>query len=192
MVSLAIMGLITAVVVFNQGDLSDTISLSNVANGISLDARRAQTYGVSVKQLEQTSFNAAYGLNFDLTDTGSNATYASFGGTTLVNGFYDPPGHCFVISGNTKCNVINRLPRGNIITKMCLINLAGSCLSVPKIEVSYIRPNPSASIAATSFDGTFIDFTSSPDSLAASIEITSPKGHKKTVYLYKTGQISVQ
>jgi prepilin-type N-terminal cleavage/methylation domain-containing protein len=47
LVSLTIMSLLTAIVVFNQSDFADQTALSNSANDLELALREVQTYGTS-------------------------------------------------------------------------------------------------------------------------------------------------
>lgn len=190
-VSVAIIGLITAIVLFNQGDLSDTISLGNIASDISLETRQAQTYGISVKELAPASndFSIAYGVEFNINaGSGSTVAYMSFADRTSQNGYFDAPGTC-VFGGASECLKYNQITRGNTITKLCAIQASGACFSVGRMAVTYLRPNPSARIIFFNSSGVLITI---PGFIGASVEITSPKGHKKVIAIYNTGQISIQ
>ena len=82
MVSVAVIALVTAVIVYNQGDFSDKISLVNTASDIELQIREAQVYGVSVREFQPSSneFNFAYGVSINL-----NAFAGTLGPTSYVS-----------------------------------------------------------------------------------------------------------
>ncbi len=202
-VAIAIMGLITAVVVFKQGDLSDGISVDNVANDINLQIRQAQVYGISVRETAVGSnvFTTAYGVDFNKTTSGSFLgssasfyTFADGGGSSagVVNGFFDTWGTCVV--GTNECAGWNQLFRGNTISSLCVILANGTtCTSVGRIAITFLRPNPVARIVF--FDSTGSDLTNSPSFTGfqgAKIVISSPKGKTKTISVFTTGQVAIQ
>lgn len=198
LVAIAIMGLITAVVVFKQGDLSDSISVDNVANDINLQIRQAQVYGISVKETAVGSnvFTTAYGVDFNKTTSGtfigtgtSFYTFADGGGSPagVQNGYFDTWGTCVV--GTNECAGWNRLFRGNTITSLCAIESNGTCTSVGRVAVTFLRPNPSARMIFFNSSGSIVTF---PGFLGAKIVISSPKNKTKTISVFTTGQVSIQ
>ena len=189
LVVMGIMGLITGIVVFNQGDLSDTIALTNTANEISLETRQAQTFGISVKQFDAVSndFSIAYGMEFNISigDGGSNTAFTGFADNVTKNGYFDSPGSC---ATGSECLKVNRIGRGNIISGLCGVVQDGGCLPVSRVAVTYLRPDPSARILFFDSNGLIVSIN---NSVGAKIIITSPKGHQKRVTIYNTGQISI-
>jgi len=201
LVAIAIMGLLTAVVVFKQGDLSDSISVDNVANDINLQIRQAQVYGISVRETAVGSnvFTTAYGVDFNKTTSGSFIgsgasfyTFADGGGSPAgsQNGYFDTWGTCVV--GTNECAGWNQLLRGNTISSLCVILSNGTTYTpVKRIAVTFLRPNPKARIVF--FDTNKINVTSSfAGFLGAKIVISSPKGKTKTISVFNTGQVAIQ
>ncbi len=193
-VSVAIIVAITSVVIFNQDDLGDQTALNNVVNDIDVQIREAQVYGISVKEFSSNSsseFNIAYGVDFNISSGGNNSYFYTFADRgPQQNGYFDTFGTCN-LGGTSECVGWNRLVRGNTITKLCMIraNDVSCSPNVGRIAISFYRPNPDARMVFFNSAGTNIY---SQDALGARIEITSPKGKKKTVVVYKTGQIAIE
>src|SRR3989338_8163987 len=80
LISLGIIGIILTVVVSSQSDYTDTASISNLAEEISLTISEAQAYGIAVRELTPGSedFSVSYGLSFSLLEENSNSTYVFF------------------------------------------------------------------------------------------------------------------
>lgn len=191
LVSIAIIGIITGLVVFNHNDLTDEISVSNVANDISLQVRTAQVYGISVRELKPSSnqFFIAYGEDFNIANTGFFYAFADGGTGGTQNGYYDTPASC--VLGSSECLSQNYLTRGNTLFALCEIPATGSEVCSPtvsRIDVSFLRPDPSALFTFFNAGGSIVSY---PSAIGADIQVKSPKGLIKHVYIYKTGQISV-
>ena len=188
-VSTAIIGLIASIVVFNQGDFTDVIFLSNTAHNLALETRKAQIYGFATKEFRRAkSFTISYGVEFNVTNEstgGDNTVYTSFADSGAQNGYYDSPGTCLI----SECLMVNKIGRGNVISKLCALDSSGTCTQVGRISVTFKRPNADANIL-------FFDASNAPvlatGFQSGSIEITSPKGKKKTIVVYNSGQIAVQ
>jgi Tfp pilus assembly protein FimT len=193
-VSVSIIIVITVVVVFNQEDLGDQTALNNVVNNLDVQIREAQVYGISVKEFSTASneFNIAYGVDFNLANTGaSNNSFYTFGDRTNVNGYFDTFGTC-TIGGTSECVGWNKLARGTTISKICAIqaNAVEVCSNtVGRLAITFYRPNPTAKIVFFNSGGSLVTY---PGYLGARIEISSPKGKKKSVVVYTTGQIAIQ
>ena len=194
LISISIIGLITAIVVFNQSDFSDRLSLSNTVSEIDVLIREAQVYGVSVREFAPATseFNVAYGVSFNFNNTGSsNSSFLSFADRNPRNGYYDTPTTC-VVGSASECLGRSNLLRGNTITSICVIqsNNATQCApTVGRFDVTFLRPNPDARFAFFNNSGNQISY---PNHKGAQVEITSPKGKKQYIFIYTTGQISVQ
>src|SRR3989344_4739965 len=67
MISLTIVTLIMGVILFNYSTFNDNLALSAAMQETSLVIRKAQTYGLSVKEVVVGGgqFNSAYGVKFD-------------------------------------------------------------------------------------------------------------------------------
>ncbi len=191
---ISIIALITAVVVFNQSDFADNISLTNTANEIELQIREAQVYGISVREFVPTSneFYIAYGASFNLNNAGSsNNSFIYFADRNPLNGVYNTPTTC-VADGTTECLSRVRLQRGNIISNICVIQSTGSEVCAPtlgRFDVTFLRPNPNAKIIFYNGSGGQVTY---PNHRGVRIELRSPKNRTISVYVYSTGQVSIQ
>lgn len=194
LISLAIIALITGAVVFNQSDYSDRLSLSNAANDMVLDIRQAQIYGVSVREFAPgtSEFNLAYGISFNIGNPGSsNTSYILFADRAPSNGYYDTPLTCLP-GALSECLDRSTLTRGNTITNLCVVKNDNSTQCAPspgRIDITFLRPNPNANIIFFNNAGNQVSFGNYK---GAKIELTSPHGLKKYVYIYTTGQVSIQ
>jgi prepilin-type N-terminal cleavage/methylation domain-containing protein len=203
LVSISIIGVITAIVVFNQGDFSDRVSLNNVANEIDLQIREAQVYGTSVREYKPSTseFNVAYGVHFNLGNTGSsNSSFISFVDRSPQDGLYGTPTlACTPFTApSPECVSRYNLTRNNTITDLCVIKDTGDSTTacyktalIGRIDITFVRPNPNAVINFFKNDGTSANSLYS-NFLGAKIELTSPKSNKQYIYIYTTGQISIQ
>lgn len=193
LIVISIIGLITAVVVFNQSDFSDQLALASTADEIELQIREAQVYSIGVRQhADNTDFSVAYGVSFNLNTGGaSNNSFLYFADLDPKNNVYNTPTQC-IADGSTEC--IGRIPlaRGNIISNICVIQDSGNeqCMpSVSRLDITFARPNPNARIIFYNGTGGQATFSNSN---GARIEITSPKGQKKNIKVYTSGQIAIE
>lgn len=204
LISLAIIGLITSIVVFNQGDFSDQVSLSNVVNEIDLQIREAQAYGISVKEYIPSSneFNVAYGVDFNLIAGlgGGNTSFISFVDRNPQDGVYGTPtSACVPVSVSTpECLFRFNLSRNNTISNLCVVKsdstetcYADVTTPIARIDVTFLRPNPGARIAFYNNSGTSVNSTYS-GFRGAKIQLRSPKGKTQNVYIYTTGETEIR
>ncbi len=198
LVSIGIMLLITGVVLLSQGKYSSNISLTNLANDISLSIRQAQIYGVSVKELSTGSgdFSSAYGVDFNTTVSGSNTAYIFFADRgTPKNSYYDNAWSC-PIGGTSECLEKINLTSGNTISRLCIIrkNDNGVCANssgvlVDHIDITFIRPSNAANILYFNNGG---QIPGNSNYIGAEITVSSASGLTRSVVVYETGQISVR
>lgn len=194
LVSVAIIGVITSVVVFNQQDFTDQVALSNTMSEISLQIREAQTYGVSVREFNTGTqeFNLGYGVSFNINNTPglSNSSYIYFADrpSTSNNGTFDTPGSCLP-GPSSECLSRVYLTRGNTITQLCALLSDNTCPTVARLDISFFRPYPNARIIFFNNAGTIVPF---PTAQAGKIEITTPSGKVQNIVVYTTGQIAIE
>ena len=201
LVTLAIIGFITAIVMYNQSDFSDRVSLGNTANDIDLQIREMQTFGTSVRETSPSSneFANAYGVNFILSGTGaSNSSFTVFADRNIKTGSYDSAGvTCTPLTGSTpECLSKFNLTRNNIISDLCVVqsNNAEACYSgatVGRIDITFLRPNPDANIKFYNSSGTLLNGTY-PNFKGAKIQIKSPLNHTTNIYVFTTGEVYIQ
>ncbi len=193
LISVSIMGLITGIVVFNQGEFSDNIALSNVVNEMELQIREAQVYGTGVREFSPgtNEFDAAYGVSFNIGSAGaSNSSYISFADRGLQNGYFNTPASCQP-GPSSECIRVHNLTRNNIITDLCVIQSNNSTVcnpTVARVDITFNRPDPVAKIKFFNASGGVTNFV---NHRGAQIEITSPKNKVMTIQVYTTGQIAI-
>ena len=166
LVSVGIFTLITTAAVFNNAQFNGNVVLSNLAYEVALSVRQAQFYGITVKQSSTNTFDAGYGINFNMS---TPTSYLLFEDRPTPNKTYD--------SGEALETYVLR--KGNFISKICLSQSA-ACSSSPSVDISFVRPNPDA----------FIRYAGNSYS-KAEICVSSPSGNKRKVVIESTGQISV-
>ena len=192
LVSISIMLVITSVVLFNQGSYTSAISLTNLANDISLTIRQAQIYGVSVAELQTGSndFSSAYGVDFNISNTGSNNAYIFFADRGAVkDGYYDGPWSC-PVGGSSECLQKSNTTTGNTISKLCLLytNSPKDC-TLSRVDITFLRPNTDANMVFFNSGGGIM---SPVNVLGAEVDIVSTSGGAHSIVVYTTGQISVK
>lgn len=177
LVSLGIFTVITTVAVVNNNNFNSSILLTNLAYEVGLSVRQAQFYGIAVRRSSTASFDAGYGIHFDLTDP---RTYYLFEDRTIDH-----------ICDATECASVNlvesfKLQKGNFISKICVSGSSGLECTSPsgfqKVDISFVRPNPDAYITRNSVSGNYT---------TAEICVASPSGTKRRVIVESTGQIAV-
>jgi len=166
LVSVAIFTLITTTAVFNNAQFNGNVILTNLAYEVALSVRQAQFYGITVKQSSTNTFDAGYGINFNIA---TPAAYILFEDKPTPNKVYD---------AGESLETFN-LRKGNFISKICLTQTT-TCSSASSVDISFVRPNPDAYIRSA---GTFYS--------KAEICVSSPLGNKRKVIIESTGQISV-
>lgn len=181
MVSVAIVGVISAVVIFNYSKFNDNISLSSATQEIAVAIREAQTYGLSVKETSIGSgqFGSAYGIYFEPDDPSHYFVFVDLDGSNT----FDIGSGCG--SGSTECIEKFTLRNGARITSICDAMTCPPESSVKKLNIVFLRPNPDALIYFTNNGG---QIKSGP-STRARIILTSTKGTTVTVTVESTGQV---
>ncbi|MEO8638164.1 MAG: type II secretion system protein [Candidatus Taylorbacteria bacterium] len=167
--------LTTAVLIKNSRFQSDLI-ITNLAYEIALTIRQAQTYGINVKAYDSTSFNYAYGVHFDVGTSAAKEKFQLFVDLDDSNVYTEDP--LEEVSAF-------QLKAKNVISDLCVYQVSsggvGDC-TIDFVDITFKRPEPEALICIG---------TDSCEAKRAVIEVTSPKGVKRTVEVKSTGQISV-
>lgn len=181
LVSIAIVGVITTVVIFNYSKFNDGLALSSATQEIAVAVREAQVYGLSVKEVSVGSgqFASAYGIYFE---PSTPLNYYVFADLDASNTF-DIGSGCG--SGSTECIEKFTLRNGISITSICDASDCPPHPSVKKLNIVFLRPNPDALIYFTNNGGAI----QAGPSTRARIILTSAKGNTITVTVESTGQI---
>lgn len=174
--SVAIFTIIMSVILVKHSEFSGTLAVENLAYDIALSIRKAQVFGLSVREFRTGggSFDVGYGLHFDST---SNDSYIFFVDINR-NKKYDDSSEII------ETFVLNK---GNIIEEFCAVISSNSekCSTsgITYLDIIFERPNPDAIIKSSVVSDLYN---------SAVITIASPNGTKWNINTITTGQISVQ
>lgn len=173
LVSVAIFVIITSIILAKHSKFSGTLLLENLAYDIALTIRKAQVFGLSIKESGPGVFDSGYGVHFD---NNSNNSYIFFKDVNK-NKKYDDSSEAletFTLGSN------------NTISKFCGIIVSGtekcSIFEIAYLDIVFERPNPDAIIKSDIFADTYG---------SAQITILSPEGAEWKVETVTTGQISI-
>ncbi len=191
LVSLAIMGVILSVVVFNQRSYTESASLSNVADELGLSISEAQAYGLAAKERVPGSadFTSSYGLSLSIAETGSQYGYIFFSDRDN-NRRYNEGWVCST-SESSECLKKVDFNRGIYIESFCVVRTNGSdqCGSVSRTDISFRRPNVDSRLYFYNSSGSSYD---PPNLKGVRINLKSSGGLSRSVVVYTTGQISIE
>lgn len=185
MVTISIVSIIMTSVLFSYTTFSDKLALSSAAQEIAIVVRQAQTYGLTVRESSVAGgqFSYAYGVYFDFV---SDQTHYYLFVDTNSNNKYDVGNGCG--SSSTECVEQGTLRNNVLITSVCDATTCPPVVNVRKMNITFLRPNPDATIIFTDNGGT----TLSGPSTTGKVTLTSRKGSTSTVTIESTGQVNVQ
>jgi prepilin-type N-terminal cleavage/methylation domain-containing protein len=186
---IAIVAILTFMVLGNYNAFGGQTILRTLAYDMALSLREAQTFGVSVRRTDLSTFAAGYGIHYTTADARKYSlfadTYVEAGGISVSSGpqggdglFLDPREEVRAYS----------LGKGYVIKQLCITTSAEVCypagagVPVHTLDILFKRPEPDAQIR---LDG-------GAPVRSARIELTSPRGNLRSVVVEITGQISVQ
>lgn len=174
-VVVAIFLIVAGVVLFNQNRFSSNVSINNFAYNVALDIRKAQIYGLLVREESAgAGFDSGYGVRFQ--KDGEGIIYARFFADENNDGEYDGSGESIGIFDFAEGNAVS-----DVCTTRCL-NSASS--SIDYVDITFKRPDPDASIK---------DSLGSGERNNVLITVRSALGDKtKNIIVLNTGQISVE
>ena len=187
-VALGMFLLVGSVLTFNYPELSNRSSVDSLVHEVALALRETQVYGSSVKETGQgTGVFPGYGVYFSTADL---KAYDVFNDTNPVDAKYSG-------SGSGELRATTRINSGEGISNICgnlkrdglSAGAPGSFCSsngsLTGLHISFVRPNPDASITATGGVETALS--------DAEIAFTSKRGDiTKTIVVYPTGQIEIE
>ena len=186
MITAAIIGITTAVVVINYGSFNNTILLKNQAYEIALDIREAQVYAVSVRG-QSTQFREDYGVYFDLSNSQQYILFqdtddAEVAGQNVA--YYDA-------DQNEMVGQPNLIDSRFAINRIC-VNITDAeelCpYTVDDLSVSFRRPDFDAQFASVSGSGLgLID-----NARIELINAQGPNTNTRTIVISGAGQIQIE
>lgn len=183
LVSVGIFGFMTALMVAKYGNFNQSVLLTNLAYDVAVTIRTAQAYGLSVKSVntvaDEDKFKNAYGVYFN-SQMGENDSFTLFTDINTKDGQYDGPS-----SGEevTKYN----LKRGATIHSVCATNNSICDPDEGTLNISFLRPDPSAQICLNSSN----DTNDGCGFSYAEIIIKGSDDSMRVVRVRENGQISV-
>jgi prepilin-type N-terminal cleavage/methylation domain-containing protein len=186
---IAIVGILTFMVLGNYNAFGGQTILRSLAYDMALSLREAQTFGVSVRRSDPSTFSSGYGIHYD------TATKNSY---TLFADAYIQTGGISVAATANGGDGLYRDPREEVrkytmgngykITRICVTTGGETCYPAGTggtphtLDILFKRPEPDAQIR---LDG-------GAPVRSARIELASPRGNLRSVTVEITGQISVK
>ncbi|OGZ04188.1 MAG: hypothetical protein A2648_01215 [Candidatus Lloydbacteria bacterium RIFCSPHIGHO2_01_FULL_41_20] len=186
-VVIGIFSFISAIILGNYNGFNQKMSVSNLAHQIALEIRQAQVYGLSAKEsVIGSGVFPGYGIYFSRDIPTSFVLYTDANGDKKYNHTGDGT-NC---SANSECLESVSVSNGDVIKDICAtVSGVTKCASVSQIDfvnVVFTRPDPEATITGT-LSGSDVIY----DNLQISVE-TPKKDFFKTVWVWSTGQVSIQ
>lgn len=200
MVVLAIITIISAIIVTNQGAFNRTLVLENTAYDVALTLRSAETYGLGNRVVGPIA-NAGYGLDFQKATPGSFTlfadTYPGVGQSGLCHPppVSDPtgpaarPGNCIYDASQGEQVSSFTLGNGITISDFCAYTpstLSWSCASgnLTSLDIVFSRPNPDPFMSVNGYYSATFPITK------ACIALTSQQGGARFVSVAASGEIT--
>ena len=175
MVTLSLFVVLTTIVLFSNSKFNGSILLTNLAYDVAITIRQAQTFGVNVRESEN-SFQHAYGVHFDISNSKQFILFAD--DNPSINDVYGGD-YKYVSSGSDAIIDTYNIKRGNYISQICI---PSDCL-ITKLDIAFKRPNPDAKIIVNG----------NTSVTQATITISSADGNSsRNIVVNSTGQISVE
>lgn len=175
--SVSIFIVITTMILIRHSQFSSALLIENLAYDVALSIRKAQVFGLSVREIATGSeeFNVGYGIHFDSQVDDSYIFFAD----RNRNKQYD---------NSSEIVEIFSIKSGNKISKFCGIlpddtekcSIAGN---ITYLDIIFERPNPDAIIKSNISEETYA---------SAKITLMSPQEKQWSINVVSTGQISVQ
>ncbi len=201
-VSLAIMGMMMVILLYNYPDTAIRMSLANISHTTSLLIREAQVRGSAIDSgntnLDVDSPIGGYGVYASLIDPGHLILFSDFvdvGGA--ISNYQIPVGDgLYQHIGLDETSSITTFPNGYIIAKLCIWDIPKSKFvcngeysePIQNLTISFMRPNPEPNI--------YINDSKATNFSAGCIELYSPHapnpGHIRSVEIFNSGMIRTE
>lgn len=186
LITAAIIGVITAIVVVKYGSFNNVVLLKNQAYKVAADLKEAQTYAISVRG-EEGQFREDYGLYFDTSDPRQYLLFLDQG--ELIEGgqnmaYYDGGeeiGAPYVVDSRFQ------------LKRICvnIVSESNNCpTEVSDLSVTFRRPDPDAQFASE--DGSQSGVGSIGNVRIEFSGISGGATNVRAVVVNSTGQISVE
>lgn len=205
MVSIAIIAVMSAVVLFSQRDFQKKTEFNSVVTSLATEIRTMQTSGISSVRnpLNANDFSPRLGFHFQYNnpicspsycDPDQYIEYVDVGPEELLTDiWFDAARPCGMPGVRLECYALNRLPPGHTFSKISAANngveqhyVFGDVVhSKPQLNITFQRPNPGSTIHYGDPSVAPVEYDE------ARIEIMSPEGSTSTIHIFKSGQVYV-
>lgn len=186
LVTIGVFALLSVAAIANFRAVDNSLILRNVANQVALVIRKAQIYGISVAGIQAggNTIFPSYGINFDTSRNTSFMLFADLDpdGTgpiqpdDVFNGVLVCPGNVLLLQ---ECRQKYNLANGYTIADLC----GGVTCSLDRLNITFTRPNPDTVIKENAGPGGYPN---------GRVIIQSKSGDRRTIRIWKTGQISIE
>lgn len=167
-ISISILGAVTAFVIAKYGSVNQSIFLTNLAYEGASMVRTAQSYGLSVRQAPDSSFIYAYGTHFSTTEP------------KKIQLFIDLDDDKAYDSGELLQEYV--IKQNLSITSLCIGE--SPCAEVSTLDILFKRPEPDAII---------VGCTGSCNATKTYAKVTvSSSEDARSIVIRRSGQISVE
>jgi prepilin-type N-terminal cleavage/methylation domain-containing protein len=207
MVVLAIFLMVAGITMFDYSKFRSNVSLQNLGDDIALSVRRAQNFAIGVKSSQSTQFDKGYGIHFSTATpdsnnvrAGSNKAFIIFNDIT-VNKNYDYTTtsvacNMTTLTGTNECIDMLNITSGDTVSAICpngngdgVTNcISGSAYA----DITFIRPNPDASICTGTISGGIQSACSVPVSKVDIVIKNTQSQNIKVISVSSVGQISIR
>ena len=193
LVAIAIFMILSGTFLLNYNKFNKRVTLDTLAHQVGQWVREAQVSAMSVKHAKiQTGVFPGYGLHFSMLTPDRFVYFADLDNDRQ----YDPPaigqkcGDAMVecekevplLRGNTIASLCGDAPVGNSTSAAC-----GTLDASNRFDITFMRPNPDATI-----NGDLLGVGFPTAYSRARITVVSVAGHRRTVEVWTTGQVSIQ
>lgn len=177
MITIFIFAMMTAFLLAKYGKFDQSVLLTNLAYDVALTIRNAQSYGLNVKSLPETTtlteknaFNYPFGAHFVI--------------GTSFNFFADLGTADHVYTSDTESITPYIIRKNMSVDKLCAGNSADACSSATSLDITFKRPDPNAIIT--------INGSGLQTYPYAEIILKSSDNSTRKVVVRSTGQISIE
>ena len=191
-ISVAIFVSMTALVVAKYSTFNSSTFLTDTAYDTALVIRLAQTYGLSVKNSAAAggtaNFGTPYGIDFD---TGADACGGSTSNPTTFTMFADSnPSTADGLCGASDTSINSyTISQGGQIIALCAGSDSANCRtsgqSMNRLDISFVRPDPSAIICGTKSGVSACTYP------YAEVTLQGTDGTTRIISIRQNGQISI-
>jgi Tfp pilus assembly protein FimT len=180
-VSVGIFAMMTALIVAKYGNFNQSVLLTNLAYDVALTIRTAQTYGLSVKNIDPSTaeFSYAYGVYLSSVTSSNKNKDIIFFVDRNPNGKYDAN------RNPTELISTYAIKRGAVIKGVCA---SAGCTPITDsyIDITFKRPDPNAMISLTDDNDLTTKIT------YAEITVKGTDGSTRVITVRENGQITVK